>query len=71
MRVLKKINTVADPNPAPPLPRHLREIFKNLGLPVPERGGRVSEKTLDDAMGHLTEGRKIFIRRELRLANII
>jgi hypothetical protein len=54
----KRLEMVADPNPAPPWPRHIREILRSIGLPVPERGKRIAAALVGQASEHLSDAER-------------
>jgi hypothetical protein len=67
----RRVFIAADPNPAPPIPTNVKEILRRLGLPVPERGGKVSSALVAQASEFLGDAERQRIWNELHHAAIV
>jgi hypothetical protein len=67
----KYLEMVADKNPNPPWPRHVREILRTIGLPVPERGAKISAALVGQATEIFSDTERLRIWNELNQAAIV
>jgi hypothetical protein len=67
----RRVFMAADPNPAPPIPNRVKETLRRLGLPVPERGAKVSSALVAQASEFLDDAERQRIWNELHQAAIV